>query len=269
MAAVSVDQFPRKTSLRNAKKLPSKADLELVNLKGNSGEIFIAIAESTAPTHAENATPSRARVAGSSRPSSPLARMPLQNRAPSLSETINPPRSHTSSPTLVRSGSTGSTATHSPVMRSMFSRFDPSVSLAQQKYYPNMERMPRVPTWTHDTFTRPEYSPSLYSQPVSPSLSAKDRLKQKKSGFIFGDVSASVTQQSGGPPRSMECSQWPKWPISPRRIYSGSPLVSSPFLSTFYPRNSLLIFCSPSSTTIHLTSSTSSMYTLSSSPSSK
>ncbi|KAL8874563.1 MAG: hypothetical protein Q9174_000090, partial [Haloplaca sp. 1 TL-2023] len=41
------------------------------------------------------------------------------------------PRSHTSSPTLVRNGSSASTSTSSPVMRSMFPRYDPSMALTQ------------------------------------------------------------------------------------------------------------------------------------------
>ncbi|MCJ1237766.1 hypothetical protein MMC14_005753 [Varicellaria rhodocarpa] len=257
MAAVSLDHFHRKTSLRSAKKLPSKADFELVNLKGNTGEIFIAIAETTAPTNTKIIAPPRARVIDSSRPSSPLARTPLQSRAASPSQNSNPPRSHTSSPTLVRSGSTGSTATHSPVMRSMFPRFDPSLPLAQQKYYPNMERMPRVPTWTHDTFTRPEYSPSLYSQPGSPSLSAKDRLKQKKPGFNLSKASASPlsTPQLAQPILS-----------TPEELLDLWSIANGQGNSSTIEEYTFGLHC-PSSTTIHLTSSTSPIYTLTTSPS--
>ena len=191
MAAVSMDHFPQKSPLRSAKKLPSKAEFELVNLKGKTGEIFIAIAETTAPMQTNIITPPKARVVGDPRSTSPFAKTPLESRAASPSQKSNSYRSHTSSPTLVRSSSNGSTATHSPIMRSMFPRFDPSLPLAQQKYYPNMERIPKVPTWTHDTFTRPEYSPSLYSESGSPGLSAKDRLKQKKSGITLGEASVS------------------------------------------------------------------------------
>lgn len=79
-----------------------------------------------------------------SRPVSPAAvRLPdsPRCRAPSPLQHDGSPKSHASSPTLVRKGSNASTrtATHSPVMRSMFPRFDPGTSLAQQRYYPQAQ----------------------------------------------------------------------------------------------------------------------------------
>ena len=52
-------------------------------------------------------------------------------------ETYNP-----AAPALGRNGSIRSnvTATHSPVMRSMFPRYDPSVTLNQQQYFPTIGR---------------------------------------------------------------------------------------------------------------------------------
>lgn len=66
---------------------------------------------------------------------------PSRCRAPSPLQHEGSPKSHTSSTTLVRKGSNASTrtATHSPVMRSMFPRFDPGTSLAQQRYYPQAQ----------------------------------------------------------------------------------------------------------------------------------
>lgn len=63
---------------------------------------------------------------------------PTRNRAPSPLQYESSPKSHATSPTLIRKGSNASTrtATHSPVMRSMFPRYDPHTSLARQQYYP-------------------------------------------------------------------------------------------------------------------------------------
>lgn len=79
------------------------------------------------------------------KPSTPPNRLPppLSVSVPPAAEK-SPPRSHTSSPILVRSNSIGSAAGDSPVMRSMFPRYDPKIPLAKQHYYPNHEihRMP-------------------------------------------------------------------------------------------------------------------------------
>ena len=72
----------------------------------------------------------------------------------------NLPRSHTSSPTLVRNGSGASSQGDPPVMNSMFPQYDISVSLAQQKYCPNFSRtLPRITAPANPT----PYSPSIYS----------------------------------------------------------------------------------------------------------
>lgn len=82
-----------------------------------------------------------------SRPISPTAvrlpDSPTRCRAPSPLQHEGSPKSHTSSPTLVRKGSNASTrtATHSPIMRSMFPRYDLNASLAQQRYHPQGGRI--------------------------------------------------------------------------------------------------------------------------------
>lgn len=63
---------------------------------------------------------------------------------PPLSLLVSPagersPRSNTSSPKLVRSNDIGSAGARSPVMRSMFPRYDPTIPLAKQHYYPDHE----------------------------------------------------------------------------------------------------------------------------------
>ena len=79
------------------------------------------------------------------------------------------PQSHTSSPTLVRNGSSASTSTSSPVMRSMFPRYDPPVALAQQSCYPRVEVNAAVLAVTRRLDSESSYSPSLNSQHEPPS----------------------------------------------------------------------------------------------------
>ena len=91
----------------------------------------------------------------------PLSESPTRIRAPSPLQHDGSPKARATSPTLVRKGSNVSTktATYSPVMRSMFPRYDPNTSLARQRYYPHSqgnEDSPEAP--------RATYSPSLYSQ---------------------------------------------------------------------------------------------------------
>lgn len=68
---------------------------------------------------------------------------PLSLSVPTAGER-SPSRSHTSSPIFVRSNRIGSAAGDSPIMRSMFPRYDPKIPLAKQHYYPNHE-IHRVP----------------------------------------------------------------------------------------------------------------------------
>ena len=152
-------------------------DFELQSIKGNDRSVVITVSEAPRPP-LRVITPARAGRGASPRPSSPLREStspePPSRTAPPVEESAL--RSHTSSPTLVRSGSIVSTGTHSPVMRSMFPRFDPGVPLAQQNYYPSMDRAPPPPPamqpWEPTDGTH--YSPSLYSQPGNPSLGGRD-----------------------------------------------------------------------------------------------
>ncbi|KAL8792495.1 MAG: hypothetical protein Q9195_004951, partial [Heterodermia aff. obscurata] len=90
-------------------------------------------------------------------PATPL-KSPSRSQPPSPLRPEGSPRSRASSPTLVRRGSNASTrtATHSPIMRSMFPRYNPLVPLNRQHYYPNTESGSNVPGQM--------YSPSVYSQ---------------------------------------------------------------------------------------------------------
>lgn len=63
----------------------------------------------------------------------------LPGRASSSTEERSPSRSHTNSPDHVQDDSVTSKSPHSPVMRSIFPRYNPKVPLAKQHYYPNIE----------------------------------------------------------------------------------------------------------------------------------
>ncbi|CAO1596725.1 hypothetical protein XANCAGTX0491_000557 [Xanthoria calcicola] len=86
------------------------------------------------------------------------------SRAASPKSVASSSTSDTSSPTLVRNRSTASTGTHSPVMRSMFPRFDPTVPLSRQQYYPTVDISPEVAAGTSRVDDIGSYSPSAYSQ---------------------------------------------------------------------------------------------------------
>lgn len=100
-----------------------------------------------------------------SRPASPTAnclpQSPERSRAPSPLQQEGSHKSRASSPTLVRKGSNASTktATHSPVMRSMFPRYDPQMPLARQPYYPRGQEGRTSPSPE-----RLDHSSSLYPQ---------------------------------------------------------------------------------------------------------
>ncbi|KAL9586862.1 MAG: hypothetical protein Q9212_000606 [Teloschistes hypoglaucus] len=166
---------------------------EMMKPIGDVHEVVIAIEEDSAavarhlppPPRVHN-SPSENSIAPSFRlqpPTPPLAERPetpipltpsptftSPSRAMSSTSIDSSPRSQTSSPTLVRNGSTASTGTYSPVMRSMFPRYDPAVPLAQQSYYPRVEIKPAVAAVTSRLDNPGSCSPSLYSQQEPPLL---------------------------------------------------------------------------------------------------
>ncbi|KAL8638281.1 MAG: hypothetical protein Q9228_004558 [Teloschistes exilis] len=168
-----------------------ESQFEIIKPAGDVHEVVIAIEEDSAavarhlppPPRVHN-SPSENSMAPSFRlqaPTPPLAErlgtpVPLtpSPTSPSPSRVVSPtfvhssPRSQTSSPTLVRNGSTASTGTNFPVMRSMFPRYDPTVPLAQQSYYPRVEINPAVAVVTRRLDNPGSYSPSLYSQQEPP-----------------------------------------------------------------------------------------------------
>lgn len=172
-AAVENQSTPNFSLSSRARKPAAPADFEMINMKGGDGGqgFIITITEADVPSLEHLPLPPKARVAGDQRPVSPLPKISTQAR-PSSPLNPSPSLSRSNSPKLVRSGSSASTGTHSPVMRSMFPRFDPTLPLAQQNYHPNIERLPGPPPIKSDSLGN--YSPSMYSQ-SSPDLSQRPR----------------------------------------------------------------------------------------------
>lgn len=128
------------------------------------------------------AIPPKAYISGDQRPAispSPLTPSPRGSRAASPAE-VPLPRSSTNTPILVRSNS-GAT----PVMRSMFPRYDPTISFSQQQYRPGIESVPvlasvmaaagtssyRPPSYSQQTNNRPS---SAYLQLETARIKAAD-----------------------------------------------------------------------------------------------
>ncbi|KAL8803064.1 MAG: hypothetical protein Q9200_006358, partial [Gallowayella weberi] len=163
---------------------------EMMKPAGEVHEVVIAIEDGNTITHYPIPPPPKAHISPAQdlaapsfrlqAPTPPLAERPAtpvslvvscpsptvssQSRAASPTSIESSPHSHTTSPTLVRNGSTASTGTYSPVMRSMFPRFDPTVPLAQQQYYPGVDVNPAMGAGSSRPDDIGSYSPSLYSQ---------------------------------------------------------------------------------------------------------
>ncbi|KAI4272457.1 MAG: hypothetical protein L6R38_006592 [Xanthoria sp. 2 TBL-2021] len=189
---------------------------------GEVHELVIAIEEDDLTTTYPIPPPPKAHVPTSQDPAAPSFRLqaptpPLAERPPtpvslhvscpsptsaSPSRAASPtsvesgPRSHTSSPTLVRNGSTASTGTYSPVMRSMFPRFDPTVPLARQQYYPTVDVSPEVAAATSRVDIR-SYSPSLYSQ--QEQSFRREETDTQRTGLTNGLGPKNVLNQSESP----------------------------------------------------------------------
>ena len=101
------------------------------------------------------AIPPKAYISDDQRPATP----PSSTRSRALSPTEIPlPRSSTNTPILV-----GSNDGATPVMRSIFPRYDPNIPVTQQQYRPNIERVPGLASAMAVAGTS-SYHPPSYSQ---------------------------------------------------------------------------------------------------------
>ena len=115
-------------------------------------------------------SPMKAHIAERSRSSTPASQLcerrgaasptPLRAASPAGSHNRS---THSTSPTLVRSDSIASTTeTRSPLMRSIFPRYNPNLPLSQQRYHPDSASASPI-NLPRDVISKAEYSPSLYS----------------------------------------------------------------------------------------------------------
>ena len=106
------------------------------------------------------AIPPKAYISDDQRPATPPSPPTPSPRdcVPASPAQVPLPRSSTNSPMLARSNS-GAT----PVMRSMFPRYDPSVPITQQQYRPDIESAPGLAS-AMAVARAPSYRPPSYSQ---------------------------------------------------------------------------------------------------------
>lgn len=194
--SLSHSRSPRQGMRRYTTRPPlQETPLKLIKPIGDVHEVVIAIDEDATisldaipPPPRAHCSPSQDAAAPSFRlqaPTPPLGDRPTtpisftiscpsptsSSQGPSESPTSigSSPRSYTSSPTLVRKGSPASTGTYSPVMRSMFPRYDPTTSLTKQRYYPQVDIDPVVAASAIRAHAPDSHSRSLCAQRESPA----------------------------------------------------------------------------------------------------
>ena len=159
---------------RSPSPLPEQHSLPSIVLSAPPKAQVATQQSPSSSTRPRTPSPTQPQMQIASKPSPPLQKSSPRSRAPSPLQLEGSPRSRASSPTLIRKGSNASTrtATHSPIMRSMFPRYDPSIPLNRQHYYPSTHSG-RVASETPQHMS----SPSLYSQqyrqssrPLAPTL---------------------------------------------------------------------------------------------------
>ena len=137
------------------------------------------------------AIPPKAYISDDQRPAtppSPPTSFPTRSRAASPAE-VPLPRSSTDTPTLVRSNS-GAT----PVMRSMFPRYDPNVPFTQQQYRPDIQRVPGLASAIAVAGTASYRPPSYLQQANNRPSSAY--LQLEREGLRAADIKESPFQSA-------------------------------------------------------------------------
>ena len=137
------------------------------------------------------AIPPKAYISDNQRPAtppSPPTSFPTPSRAASPTE-VPLPRSSTNTPVLV-----SSTSGATPVMRSMFPRYDPNVPLTQQQYRPEIERVPGLASAMAVAGTS-SYRPPSYSQEANNRPSSA-YLQLEREGLKAADIKESPFQSA-------------------------------------------------------------------------
>lgn len=158
MASLRKGRSAPKGILRYSTRPPKDAEFEMLGMRNSAKSlqgVVIAI-EETSSSNVTISTPPKAFIpkiytSGPNPDPSPIEGSNHQNALVALTSIHTPAtsaradslnqeeRSQTSSPTLIRSSSNASVEVQSPVMRSMFPRYDPEVPLTKQHYYPDTE----------------------------------------------------------------------------------------------------------------------------------
>lgn len=158
----------RKLSARYTTKPPSNIpEFEMLEPSGKSNGFVIQITEgrpsiseaAPSPSHIQDATqpsprrkpqpplltiPPKAHIAEEPKPNTPPSPPMLniaEESAPSPAN-VPLPRSNAPTPEIMQHGGVPSPKSETPVMRSMFPRYDPSRPLARQSYYPHLDSVP-------------------------------------------------------------------------------------------------------------------------------
>lgn len=167
-----MDSSAPKGILRYSTRPPKDPEFEMFRMPKTAGEsrgVVIAVQETSPSTYIISSPPkaylSKIQTSGPTPDQQPMEifavteasndQRPIisSNRIPfppSLSCSISPPekqpslRSQSSSSTLIRSSSVTSAELNTPVMRSMFPRYDPKVPLGKQHYYPDVDNNPQL-----------------------------------------------------------------------------------------------------------------------------
>jgi len=189
----------RKGSRRYPVKPQStEAIVEKVKTANNGAKAVVIQIVEDSRTTSPIPSPPEAHVAERSRSNTPTSQLcerrgaasPAPLRAASPADSFNR-STHSTSPTLVRSDSVASTTdTRSPLMRSIFPRYNPNLPLSQQRYHPNPanaspNNLPR------EVISKAEYSPSLYSPGSAGAMGREGRAEMPKT-TRSGDASRTT-----------------------------------------------------------------------------
>lgn len=199
MEPMRKDRPKPKGILRYSTRPPKDTEFEMFKMPKPSGEsrgVVIAI-EETIPSKAYESAPKPVSLMVSGVAHEGIHDMPstAPNRLPppplnlsvSPAGERSPPRSQTSSPTVARNNCIGLAAAQSPVMRSMFPRYNPKIPLAKQHYYPNHQ----IQGSADAKFKIP--------QPSAPSASVPSQVNTRSPAIISEGKSGVPTHASKKP----------------------------------------------------------------------
>ena len=108
--------------------------------------------------------------------------------------------SQSSSTTLVRSDSNSSSTPRTPVMRSIFPRYNPSLPLAKQQYYPSVDRSLGPIIATNEASRSSAFSMSVYSQNEKSTPQLKPAMEGSSTSLAHEHTSPLQESKEAEPP---------------------------------------------------------------------